>query len=33
MEDMLTEFIHNVLPLVALLLAGIVGIIWSVIYK
>lgn len=33
MEDMFTEFFHNILPLVVLLLAGIAGIIWSVIYK
>ena len=32
-EDMFREFFHNILPLVALLLAGIIGIIWSVIYK
>ena len=30
---MITEFIHNVLPLVVVLLVGLVGTIWGVFYK
>jgi hypothetical protein len=30
---MINEFIHNVLPLIVVLLAGLVGAVWGVFYK